>query len=218
MLRTKRNILVWAARRGRWPPWLHFGGMLAESLWSGDGFPSLPPSPDANNPESLLPGNPSKGDPENMFLPPPEPTCPPYPPDPWPPSWAHAFWDQGPGGRSSCPPLTKPLRGAFHQRLGMKSARGKTAAAALWASNHLPERTLEQSCGPAWAPGLPELWARAQLPLGSHGVAYSLGKSLEEMKGWVGGWNLRMNRCHLHVPELQPEQEASKGQEPFQGG
>lgn len=122
------------------------------------------------------------------------------------------------GRRSSCPPLTKPLRGAFHQRLGMKSARGKTAAAALWASNHLPERTLEQSCGPARAPGLPELWARAQLPLGSHGVAYSLGKSLEEMKGWAGGWNLRMNRCHLHVPELQPEQKASKGQEPFQGG
>lgn len=189
MLRTKRNILVWTARRGRWPPWLHFGGMLAESLWSGDGFPSLLLSPDANNPESLLPGNPSKGDPENMFLPPPESTCPSYPPDPWPPSWAHAFWDQGHGDREtlflSIADKTSP--GGLHQRLGMKSTRGETAAAAPWASNHLPERTLEQSCGPARTPGLPELWAGAQLPLRSHGVAYSLGKSLEEMKGWAGG-------------------------------
>lgn len=69
----------------------------------------------------------------------------------------------------------------------MKSTRGETVAAALWASNHWPERTSEQSCGPAWTPGLPELWAGAQLPLGSHGVVYSLGKSLEEMKGWAGG-------------------------------
>lgn len=26
MLRTERNILVQAARRELWPPWLHFGG------------------------------------------------------------------------------------------------------------------------------------------------------------------------------------------------
>lgn len=147
--------------------------MLAESLSSGDGFPSLLSSPDANNLEPLLPGNPSacsKGGPENMFPPNLHPHV--LPTRPYPghqtghtPSGTRAMET---GRRPSFPSLTKPRgRGeALNQRLGMKSTQGETVAAALWATNHLPERTSEQSCSPAWTPGLPELWAGASSPRG----------------------------------------------------
>ena len=81
MLRTKRNILVWAARRQLWPPWLHFWGdvggepLVREWIYCSPASPSGRPGPgglDTSTRQTLLPGKPrsgSRGGPENTLLP-----------------------------------------------------------------------------------------------------------------------------------------------------